>query len=183
MTVRGGEKGASFEREIAKRLSRWISRGGRDDLYWRTAMSGGRATIANRSGGNVRAQLGDLTSIDAEGSPLTDKFVIELKHHKDVALDSFIVKNTGPIPKWWEKVKDEAYGSQRLPMLIFKQNRLAELLAVDHQGSHYFPAIDPLAILPSRPGGFVLYVLDDVLGEPPSSDLLRPSQNMLHGSL
>ena len=44
----GKEKGSSFERLVCKRMSMWLSKGERDDLFWRSAMSGGRATVQLR---------------------------------------------------------------------------------------------------------------------------------------
>ena len=59
------QKGAEFERKICKQLSRWID-SNREDLFWRSAMSGGRATLKSNKG-EVSGQAGDITSIDKIG--------------------------------------------------------------------------------------------------------------------
>ena len=76
----GKEKGSAYERAICKRLSLYVSKGKRDDLFWRSAMSGGRATLQAKKGKKAQAQAGDITSIAAEGNKLTSTFMIECKH-------------------------------------------------------------------------------------------------------
>lgn len=72
-------KGASFEREVAKWLSLWWSNGNHDDLVWRTAGSGGRATNRQRAGKATRNAYGDLAATSAEAQPLFDLITFELK--------------------------------------------------------------------------------------------------------
>jgi hypothetical protein len=73
---RSKAKGSSFERDICKRLSLWVSDGEEQDCFWRSAMSGGRSTVANRRGVKLNRQAGDITSTSPEGHALTDKFFI-----------------------------------------------------------------------------------------------------------
>src|SRR5215216_6431446 len=42
-------KGPQWEREVCRALSLWVTNGERVDVFWRSAMSGGRATVHNRS--------------------------------------------------------------------------------------------------------------------------------------
>jgi len=72
-------KGAPFEREMAERLSRWWTDGHRSDIFWRTANSGGRATVRRRKALTTVNQAGDLGAIDASGQALLDLVVVELK--------------------------------------------------------------------------------------------------------
>ena len=46
----GKAKGSSFERLICKELSLWITGGEHQDVFWRSAMSGGRSTVAMKKG-------------------------------------------------------------------------------------------------------------------------------------
>lgn len=162
---KGGPKGSEFERMVAKKLSLWMSRGQRTDLFWRTAMSGGRATIGSQSGESMRAQLGDLTAVDAEGMPLTNLFVIELKHQKAVNLDSYIVKGTGPIERWWKKLCDEAHTNKRLPMLIIRQNYFPIVLITTNRAHDYLVGVHPIAMFGSRFPSRCLYLFEDVLSK------------------
>jgi len=123
----GKAKGASFERQVCKELSLWITDGKRTDCFWRSAMSGGRATVASKKGVDVR-QAGDITAVAPEGTELTDKWFIECKHVKTLVLDSFLVKGTGLLAKFWKKCCKEAERHGRLPIIIARQNKWPTLI-------------------------------------------------------
>lgn len=76
-------KGGDFEREICKRLSIWWSCGisgqPRDDIFWRSSQSGGRATQRTKQGKTTYGSYGDIAAIDPIGEPLLRLFTIELK--------------------------------------------------------------------------------------------------------
>ena len=72
-------KGSNFEREICRELSEWWSCGKRDDLFWRTSMSGGRATVRNRQGKETHGQYGDIMATHPMGNSLIRLTTIELK--------------------------------------------------------------------------------------------------------
>jgi len=120
-------KGSQWERECCRLLSRWVSHGKRDDLYWRSAMSGGRATVAKRKGIDVR-QTGDITAVSPEGHALTDKFFIETKFYKNLAIDSFILDCSGSLGKFWQTAAEQAASHKLWPMLIAKENRRDPLI-------------------------------------------------------
>lgn len=73
------KKGSAFEREICKKLSLWWSEGDRDDIFWRSSQSGGRATLRARKGQSTYGSYGDIAAIDPIGEPLLKVFTIELK--------------------------------------------------------------------------------------------------------
>ena len=133
----GNQKGSSFERKICKALSLWVSNGEHEDLFWRTAMSGGRATVARKKGRSVR-QSGDICAVDKDGHPFTDKWYIETKAYKKIDFDSFIIKRKGKLAKWWTICKREAKHYERNPMLIVKQNGWPWLVVTKcHAVSHW----------------------------------------------
>lgn len=74
------KKGGAFEREIAKTLSRWWSNGESDAIFWRTANSGGRATVRGKVGKATKGQDGDLCATDPIGQVFIDHFYLELKN-------------------------------------------------------------------------------------------------------
>ncbi len=119
----GKGKGSEFERWVCKHLSLWISGGDRSDLFWRTAMSGGRATIMHRRGEKVGAQLGDISAVDKQGHILTDIYFIECKNYNDLAITSFLLKRKGTLYGFWEDVLKKSDQHNRSPMLIAKQDR------------------------------------------------------------
>ena len=116
------QKGSSFERICCTKLSLWVSAGKREDLFWRSAMSGGRATVAHAHGRSVR-QFGDICAVAPEGHALTDRYVIECKHYKDLNIDSFLFSNTGQLAKFWKELLKVSEKARLQPMLIARQNR------------------------------------------------------------
>lgn len=72
-------KGGAFERRICKELSLWWTGGERDDVFWRTHASGGRATVRSRKGKATKGQDSDISATDPIGDPLLRWTVIECK--------------------------------------------------------------------------------------------------------
>ena len=72
-------KGSQFEREVCVRLSEWWTGGTRQDVFWRSSTSGGRATTRAKSGKTTAGSYGDISSIDPIGQPLLDMFTFEIK--------------------------------------------------------------------------------------------------------
>lgn len=140
----GKSKGANFERDICKKLSLWISKGEREDLFWRSAMSGGRATVGAKKGKDLRHQAGDITAVHPSGHVLTDKFYIECKHYRDLQLDKFVVCGLGRLAKFWETTREEALQHGRRPMLIAKQNNMPTIVLVEGGNVSVFG--DPILI-------------------------------------
>lgn len=78
--LRGGgssSKGSEWERLFCQVLGMWWC--GRDDVFWRTGGSGGRAKTRGRAGAATYGQHGDVAATDPTGAPLIDTFTIELK--------------------------------------------------------------------------------------------------------
>lgn len=72
-------KGSSYERDLCRRLSLWWSEGEHDDLIWRTAGSGGRATVRRKAGRRTVGHCGDLCATDPAAEALFRVFTFELK--------------------------------------------------------------------------------------------------------
>lgn len=117
----GKRKGSKLEREVCKKLSLWVSDGKNGDLFWRSAMSGGRSTVAHKKGEVVR-QAGDICAVTPEGHELTDHWYIECKFYRRVGLEAWIINNNGKMRKWWITCRMQAKRHERQPMLIVKQN-------------------------------------------------------------
>jgi len=128
-------KGSDFERQICKMLSLWVSKGERPDVFWRTAMSGGRATV-HRKRGTLYRQSGDICSVSLEGHGLTDTFYFELKNYKNLDILSFLLKDRGQLSVFWKRAKEEARYYRLRPVLILKQNFLPVLVVVNKK---HFP--------------------------------------------
>lgn len=116
----GKAKGAGFERMVCKRLSLWLSQGRRDDLFWRSAMSGGRATL--KSG--RKAQAGDISAIHSEGDTFLQDVFIECKNYANLDLVAFLLgKDKGKLSKFWETaLMQAAETNKRYTLLIGKED-------------------------------------------------------------
>jgi len=130
----GKQKGGEYERQVCKLLSLWVSGGQHVDLYWRSAMSGGRATRAN---GAVR-QSGDITAVAPEGHVLTDHCFIECKHHRDLGLRQLLL-GRGPLAQFWLQARRQAALYGRKTVLIAKQN-LFPALVLTEVGTPFYTA-------------------------------------------
>lgn len=163
MSAKSSRKGSSFEREIAKKLSLWLSDNTRDDLLWRTAMSGGRATLHRQQGKSAVAQAGDLCSIDEASWWFTQKFFIETKHLKDLNLTSFVLRGQGPLAAHLKKASEEAMAEDKALFFVVRQNRFPTALILE----------DFLPKLPLQADirGFYFYDLDRILENAPPSIL------------
>lgn len=78
-SAKGKNKGSKFEREICKLFSLWWTDRERDDVFWRTSNSGGRATFRAKKGRGTFGQYGDIQATDAIGQPLINVCNIEIK--------------------------------------------------------------------------------------------------------
>lgn len=120
----GKSKGSEFERSICKKLSSWATNGERDDIFWRTSLSGGRATVNLKKGKINQQHVGDICAIDAIGYEFTDIFYTELKFYKNLHVDSFIFGTPikGTILEIWHDTVAEGQQYSKQPVLICKQN-------------------------------------------------------------
>ena len=161
-------KGSSFERAVCKALSLWISSGEREDLFWRSAMSGGRSTVAAKGGTKLNAQCGDITSVDPLGNVLTDDCYFECKHLKRCSLDDLVKDNFGrdALPVIWGKACREADKyNNRHPVLIFRQNRWPTMVCMGRPGVDFFGAQEQV-LVSARPYGMCFVRLDDLIAKP-----------------
>ncbi len=139
----GGKKGAAYERTLCVMFSLWISGGTREDLLWRTAMSGGRATIKRRKGKSADSQAGDIGSVDPMGDWMVSTFLIEAKRyhsfewHRDVAEPTTATsqKATKRPLEIFLHTREEATKSGRLaPMVVLRGDRCPDLVLTTGKG-------------------------------------------------
>ena len=166
--VCGKQKGSGFEREICKKLSDWISGGERDDIFWRSAMSGGRATLQFKKGADNKSQVGDISSINKLGDKFTDHFVIECKFYKDIKIDSLVYRfpKKSSLLEFWNDLTKLCFKVNKHPIIIFKQNNKPVLLGASlffcntaFEGS----ALSELAIFPNENDDLYLYNFNESL--------------------
>ncbi len=122
-------KGSGFERQIAKELSLWWTKGERDDIFWRTSQSGGRATQRRKSKVSTANSAGDISYLDVIGKPLVDYFLIELKRGYSKNIDVLRIidkktKNDMVLLQWIDKaIKEMKESGKKEILLIVKRDR------------------------------------------------------------
>ena len=136
MTKNPKAKGSQFERDIARRLSKWwMNDTAQDDIFWRTDSSGGRSTQRAKQGLSTKNATGDISSRCTVGELFTDNFVVEIKRGYN-KLDPLLLldkpENKHHIFRdWWQKLDLECIRNQAAwPMLIFKRDRSETCVAV-----------------------------------------------------
>lgn len=167
------QKGQEFEREVAKRLSLWLTSGERDDLFWRSAMSGGRATLQSRRGAAIhrrraspnKAQLGDLSAIDPLGEELLLRHVIvECKFREDVEFVAGFLKGTGRLLSWWNKEVEKAEATKsRDPFMVVRENRQPTVLLTTARAADALGIVGPIMTLNLWPMDPFVFLFDEII--------------------
>lgn len=83
MKTNNKKRANKWERESARLLSMWLTRGKRKDLFWRTNSSGAKGTATKD-----KNHAGDIVAVGAMGKWFQDRFLIEAKWKKDFSFDS-----------------------------------------------------------------------------------------------
>jgi len=131
----GNAKGSAYERKICRELSLWWTKGKRDDIFYRTAGSGGRATKRAKQNLTTANSAGDVGILDPIGKPFLDKVMIEIKRGYTKGNEAKQIRTLSIIDnpknqkeplliKWWNKALKEAYlDNNKEVMIIFKRDR------------------------------------------------------------
>lgn len=154
----GKSKGSGFERHVCKRLSLWLTNGRSDDCLWRSAMSGGRATIQLSEGVVNRTQGGDVSAISPEGYELISRCLIECKFYANLNIVEGLVKGTGSLAAFWKRVVADAGIYGKRPVLVARQNRFPTLAIVPTD----FDLFDGEPLLTSAKWGASFYLFEKV---------------------
>lgn len=185
---KGSKKGNPYERKICKWLSKWFSfyvtKNNRDDIFWRTSGSGGRATQRIKSGKNTSNSCGDVCALDIEvGGPFINICNIELKKgysnrksdNIDLlsSIDQMQTKRKLKAPileRWLTKAMNESVQFGRIhPLIIFKRDRKASciimleatyMLLFQNMKKNYYGNI---AVIRTKQYWFVVLRFDDFL--------------------
>lgn len=121
------KKGGDWERTFCKQLSLWWSEGERDDIFWRTSQSGGRATQRRKQGRGTAGSYGDVGLLDLSGKPFLDLFCVELKrgYSKETDILNILDSNQKKpkIIEFWEQCKTDTLSANRKhPLVVFRRD-------------------------------------------------------------
>lgn len=120
-------KGNSFERDVCRKLSEWLT-GKTDELIcWRSASSGATSTINFKLKKNkllANKHAGDIVSIVEKGvyekvDTFFNNHTVECKHYKEV---DFYPPFNGSIRSFFESCIEEKGHTGKSPVLIVKGN-------------------------------------------------------------
>jgi hypothetical protein len=163
------KKGSAFERDTCKQLSLWFSHGERDDIFWRTAGSGARATCRAKQGLMTADSAGDICAIHPSAKCFTRISIWELKRgysaknsNRGISLLTIIDKLTAEKPpilvEWWTKLIEELKTHKRkFGFIIFKRDRKNACIAMHtstfdylnrrNKKKYYWPPFGPNATI------------------------------------
>lgn len=121
MAKNSKKTGSSWERDVCKKLSKWINNTEKPYVFWRSGGSGSVYTISEGEAGKEFS--GDIYCIREEGKFLTDIFSIECKSGYDNASFNKHLKynKSDTIYCFWEQCVNDAHSCEKWPMLIFKK--------------------------------------------------------------
>ncbi len=166
--MNGHSKGAEWERKICESLSLWVTDHTRTDCFWRSATSGGRATLAAKRKGGKKfdAQVGDITAIHERGHLLMQLFKVEAKCWKSLCLEQVLFGKKGFIEEIWYKPLREAAAASCDPLCILKQNRQPPIVLTTRDGEEILragavkPDAFPCVFTFEREGARMFYMQD-----------------------
>jgi hypothetical protein len=146
-------KGSTWEREVSKALTMWLTGKPKPYVWWRMPSSGAMATISEEN----KELSGDIMPLRPEGAFLTDKYSIECKigypsssfhkHLKGVKNDEIL--------DFWKQCNRDADLADKKPMLIYKKKMHNALIGIecnDYEDKLYrLPSIT-MAFTPEQAG-------------------------------
>lgn len=129
----GKQKGAQFERDVCVMLSRWLTNGEQEDVFWRSAMSGGRSTVAFKRGKRLATQVGDISCIHPAGQYFIESFAPECKFYASLDYQGLFT-NKGKLLSFWDEINIQAKRYTKSAFLVAKQNRMPVIVCTDRSG-------------------------------------------------
>jgi len=161
-------KGSQFEREVCKILSLWWTDGKREDVFWRTAGSGARATQRNKIGKKTFGQDGDVQATDPIGQPLIDLCSIEIKrgYSKNTIFDILDKPKKAKLQIYEQFInqscKENKNSGAIYWMLITRRNRRETIVFIPYWFFKELKALNPLIHLETHlrfNGSYCIYAL------------------------
>jgi hypothetical protein len=130
----GAAKGSAYERTLAKELSLWWTSGRRDDIFWRSSQSGGRATQRAKQGKKTANACGDLCAQNHEGQDLLDLFTIELKRgYNSYTIHDLIEGAKGGLTSFVnQSAKAASLAGTPYWLLVHKRDRKPAIYVTNH---------------------------------------------------
>lgn len=133
----GKEKGNSFEWDIARKISLWLTGGEDKSQLIRSVMSGGHAGLRSQFAKKAENQVGDLAPNGPQGEWFRNTFGIECKNYKaDPDWWHAITSECWIVEGWWKKINEECSPNNLQPLLIMKRNGRPVVVMMDSDLCH-----------------------------------------------
>jgi Holliday junction resolvase len=125
----GKGKGSSFEREISRYLTMWLTGQDKELHFWRSPSSGAVATI-NKGNADI---AGDIIAVQPEAEFFTKLFFIECKTgYPKASFHQHLKENKNfDISGFWTKANAEAERSNKYPILIYRKLSYNIIIGID----------------------------------------------------
>lgn len=117
-----------------------------------------------KKGRASRAQAGDLSPISSQGEMLTDLFLFECKHYRDLQMIGLYLNLKTGICAHWQKAREQAAQHNRWPVLIAKQNRTPTFMLLTKPGVDFFALSGGIHAFYPRIAAHVLWFSDFLAG-------------------
>lgn len=156
----GKQKGAQFERDVCVMLSKWVSEGKQEDVFWRSAMSGGRATVGHKTGKKLSSQVGDISCVHPLGMHFISKFAPECKFYADLEWRGLPLAK-GKLAQFWLEICVQADIHGKLPFLVARQNRMPAYVCLNSSGMMLLDLAEHNTVLTSFPVDIFILEADD----------------------
>lgn len=112
-------------------LSKWLTAGQKSDLFRRNVQSGGRHTVASRTGKDGGLP-GDIAMDHPDAYEFLTTWMVECKHRASLDMHLGLWRRSGNLHWFLDVAEKQARGSARLYMLVAKENRQPAICLVPH---------------------------------------------------
>lgn len=130
MGKKSSEKGATYERQLAQRISLWWSEG--QDKYIFARRSGSGGALRDLSGNSGSG--GDIFADKPDGERLMNNFTFEAKFYRDLTPDlwNFMASDSKKLSDFIDQAEEAAIPLNTAWGLIMKTNRKKEIFMTNH---------------------------------------------------
>jgi len=142
--VNGKNKGNTHERLVASQLSLWWTDGRQDDIFFRSASSGGRATQRAKKGQTTANAAGDLAAMTKEGQEFLDFITVEIKRgYNTISVADLYEKVSGGFWDFIDQAKKAAsIAGTPYWMVIHKRDRRDAVIVMPAAALHIYSSLD-----------------------------------------
>ena len=128
----GKDKGADYERECARELSKWFTYGNNTEGFWRSGGSGSMGTRRAAKGeADIGPHVGDIVSVAEDTAAFTGQFCVECKRVKTFGWKNVMhLRWSSWLEEFWDQALRQAIQPHRYPFLMAREDRGEEIIGM-----------------------------------------------------